>query len=150
MNTKFEVINTVIMNIPMCGAICIAAQLLGTGHIVPSLTLINFALASVVSFLVGMYLPLVPAGLAFANFFKAEPDSLPFGLLVNVVVNGGYVVINSIVLTIFNVGILGGAPLIACFFAMMGTFVPLYAVGYVVSFLWNKPAESITKSICGE
>lgn len=147
---KYRVINTLIMNIPICISICIAAQLLGTGHVVLKLTLINFVLAYVVSFLTGMFLPLVPWGIGFATACKAQPGSLPFGLLINAVVNMGYVVINSIVLTYFNVGILGGAPLIACFFAMIGTFVPIYIVGYIVSFLWNQPAEKITQSICGE
>lgn len=138
------------MNIPICIAICITAQLLATGSFVLKLGLINFVLAYAVSFLVGMFLPLVPWGLGFAKACKAKPNSLPFGLLVNVVVNAGYVIINSIVLSYFNICILGHAPLVAFIFGMLETFIPIYIVGYIVSFLWNMPAEKIAKSICGE
>lgn len=81
---------------------------------------------------------------------KAQPDSLPFGLLVNVIVNAVYVVINCLILTYFNVCILNGAPIIAYFIGMATTFIPIYLVGYVVSFLWNRPAEQIARSIAGE
>lgn len=148
MSLKHRIVNTLIMNIPVALAICLTAQLLGTGKIVLDLTLINFALAYAVSFAVGMLIPLVPWGLAFATKCKAKPNSLPFGLLVNVIVNTGYVIVNCLVLTYFNVCILGGAPFVAYIFAMLGTFVPIWCVGYIVSFLWNQPAEKITKAIC--
>lgn len=150
MSTKYRMVNTLIMNIPICLAIVITAQLLATGTLVWNLSVLNFAIAYVVSFLIGMLLPLVPWGLGFAKACKAKPDSLPFGLLVNVVVNLGYVLINCIILTYVNVVILGHAPIIAYFIAMATSFLPIYAVGYVVSFLWNKPAEKISKAICGE
>lgn len=150
MSLKYRIVNTLIMNIPICIAICITAQLLGTGTIVLDLTLINFGLAYVISFLVGVFIPLVPWGIAFAGVCKAKPNSLPFGLLINVVVNFGYVFVNSIVLTFFNVIILGGAPLPVFFISLLTGFIPIYIVGYIVSFLWNKPAESISKAICKE
>ncbi len=150
MSLKYRIVNTLIMNIPICIAICITAQLLGTGTVVLNLTLINFCIAYVVSFLVGMFIPLVPWGLGFAKVCKAKPDSLPFGLLVNVVVNFGYVFVNSIVLTYFNVNILGGAPLPVFFISLVANFIPIYLVGYVVSFLWNKPAQILAAKICGE
>ncbi len=150
MSLKYRIVNTLIMNIPICIAICITAQLLGTGTVVLNLTLINFCLAYVVSFLVGMFIPLVPWGLGFAGLCKAKPNSLPFGLLVNVVVNFGYVFVNSIILTFFNVNILGHAPLPVFFISLVANFIPIYIVGYIVSFLWNKPAEIIAKKICGE
>lgn len=38
----------------------------------------------------------------------------------------------------------------AYFIGMATTFLPIYAVGYIVSFLWNRPAEALTKKICNE
>lgn len=150
MSTKYRIVSTLITNIPICIAMVFTAQLLGTGKIMPVPSLINFVLAYGVSFLIGMFLPLVPWGLAFASKCGAKPNSLPFGLLVNVVVNLGYVVINSLLLTWFNVILMGGAPMAAFLPAALGSFVPIYVVGYIVSFLWNQPAGKIAGNICGE
>ncbi len=150
MSTKYRVVNTLVMNIPVALAISLSAQLLATGSVNVGLLLLNFFLAYIISFGVGMLLPLVPWGLGFASACKAKPDSLPFGLLVNLIVNLGYVVVNCIILTFFNVVILSKAPIIAFFMGIVTTFIPIYIVGYIVSFLWNKPAEIISRKICGE
>ncbi len=150
MSMKHRIVNTLIMNIPICVAIVITAQLLGTGALRLMPSIINFVLAYVISFLVGVFVPLVPWGVAFANACKAQPGSLPFGMLINAVVNLGYVLVNCIILTYFNVVIMGHAPIIAYFISMATGFIPIYIVGYIVSFLWNRPAEEITKSICRE
>ena len=147
---NLKVINVLIMNIPIAFTISLVAQLLATHTVVVKLLFINFLLAYVVSFFVGMLIPAVPWGLAFAGVCKAKPDTLKFGLLVNVVVNLVYVVVNCLILTYFNVVMLNHAPIIAYFFAMISTFIPIYLVGYIVSFLWNRPAEIIAKNLCGE
>jgi hypothetical protein len=138
------------MNIPIAFAISLAAQLIAIHTVVPKLLLINFLLAYAISFMIGMFLPAVPWGLAFAKGCKAQPETLKFGLLVNVVVNFVYVLINALILTFFNVVLLNHAPIVAYFIALVSTFIPLYIVGYIVSFLWNRPAEKIARNICGE
>lgn len=150
MSTKCKVIYTLLMNIPIALAISLTAQLLATGTVIVNLLLINFGLAYVISFVVGMFLPVGKWGFGFAMALKAEPDTLKFGLLVNLVINFVYVLVNSLILTFFNVIILGHAPIIAYFIGFATTFIPLYIVGYIVSFLWNRPAENIAKNICGE
>lgn len=147
---KYRVVNTLIMNIPIAASIALAAQLLATQTVVLNLFLLNFFLAYVISFFVGMLIPCVKLGVGFAFACKAKPDTLPFGLCVNVIVNLIYVVINCILLTYFNVCILNKAPVIAFFFGMISTFIPIYIVGYVVSFLWNTPAQKMTEKICKE
>lgn len=150
MSTKHKVIFTLLMNIPVAGSIALVAQLLAIHTVKVDLFLINFALAYVISFLVGVFIPAAKWGVGFAMKCKAQPDSLKFGLLVNVIVNFVYVLVNEICLTYFNVIILGHAPIIAFVMGMVTTFVPIYAVGYVVSFLWNRPADNIAKAICKE
>ena len=150
MSTKCKVINVLIMNIPIAFAISLAAQLITIHTVVPQLLLVNFLIAYVVSFFIGMFIPAVPLGLKFAGACKAKPETLPFGLLINVVVNFVYVAINSIILTFFNVIILNHLPMIAYVFGILTTFIPLYIVGYIVSFLWNRPAENVARNICGE
>ncbi len=145
---KYRAANTLIMNIPVAAAISLTAQLLAIHTVIPQLFFINFGIAYVISFLIGMFIPAVRWGIGFATVCKAKPDSLPFGLCINVIVNLVYVVINCIILTFFNVVILNGAPVIAFFIGMATTFVPIYLVGYVVSFLWNRPSEKIAEKIC--
>ena len=151
MSTKCKVIYTLIMNIPVALAICITAQLLSTHKIDMKLLGINFVLAYGISFLVGMLIPLVKWGVGFAMKCGAQPDTLKFGLLINVIVNLGYVLVNAMILTWFNACFLGGQPFVPVFFiAFATTFIPVYIVGYIVSFLWNRPAEKIARGICGE
>lgn len=147
---KHRAISALIMNIPVAIAISLTAQLLAVHTVIFKLLLINFGIAYVISFLIGVSIPLVPWGIAFAKKCHAKPESLIFGLCINVVVNLGYVLINCLILTYFNVCILGHAPIQAYFIGMATTFLPIYVVGYIVSFLWNGPAEAITKKICKE
>lgn len=149
-STKWRVVNTLLMNIPIAAAISITAQLPAIGMIVWKLFFINFAIAYVLSFIVGMSVPAVKWGIGFAKLCKTKPGSLPFGLCINAVVNLVYVVANEIVLTYFNVVMLNGAPFIAFIFGILETFIPIYIVGFIVSFLWNQPCEKITDSIVKE
>ena len=98
-----------------------------------------------------MCTPAVLWGLGFARAFKAEPGSLKFGLLVNVIVNLVYVVVNCLILTWFNVCLLGHAPFWPAYpISVLKMFIPIYIVGYIVSFLWNQPADKIARKICNE
>ena len=147
---KYRAVNALIMNIPIALSISITAQLLAIHTVVLPLLGINFAIAYVVSFIIGVAVPAVPWGLAFANKCKAKPDSLPFGLAVNAVVNLVYVLVNCLILSYFNICILNHAPFVAYLIGMATTFIPIYIVGYIVSFLVNRPAEILTKKIVGE
>ena len=156
MSTKCKAINTLVMNIPIALFISLAAQLLAiAAGEAPGFSFqllgINFCLAYVISFIVGMCFPAVPWGLGFAKACNAEPGTLKFGLLVNVIVNLVYVEVNCLILTYFNVCLLGHAPFWPAYpFSVLKMFIPIYIVGYIVSFLWNRPAEKIARSICNE
>ena len=156
MSTKCKVLNTLIMNIPIALAISLAAQLLAIAAgeapgFSGKLLAMNICLAYVISFLVGMLLPAVPWGVGFARKCGAKPGSLPFGLLVNVIVNLVYVLVNCLILTWFNVCFLNHAPFFPVYFIQVAKmFIPIYIVGYIVSFLWNQPADKIARRICGE
>lgn len=150
MSTKCKVIYTLLMNIPVALAISLTAQFLAIKTVVLPLLGINFCLAYGVSFVVGMLLPIAKWGVGFAFACKAAPNSLKFGLLVNVVINFVYVLINEIILSYFNIVILGHAPMMAYVMGILTTFIPIYIVGYIVSFIWNRPAEKIAKNVCNE
>ena len=147
---KYRAVNALFMNIPIALSIAITAQLLAIHTIILPLLGINFLIAYAISFVIGTTVPCVQWGVGFALKCKAEPNTLKFGLLLNVIVNLVYVLVNEIVLTFFNVVILNGAPIIAYFIGMATTFIPIYIVGYIVSFLVNQPVEKLTTKICGE
>lgn len=147
---KYKAINALIMNIPVAAGISLTAQLLAIGKVILPLFCINFAIAYALSFIVGITVPAVDWGIGFAKLCHAKPNTLKFGLCINAVVNLVYVVANEIVLTYFNVVILNGAPAIAVVFGILETFIPIYIVGYIISFLWNQPTEKITNSIVKE
>lgn len=78
------------MNIPVALFISLAAQLLAiAAGEAPgfsfSLLAANFCIAYVISFFVGMFIPAVKWGAAFALKCKAQPGTLKFGLLLNVI-----------------------------------------------------------------
>ena len=146
-STKWRVVNTLLMNIPIAAAIAVAAQFLAIHTFILPLFCINFAVAYVLSFVVGMCVPAVKWGIGFAMACKAEPNTLKFGLCMNAIVNFVYVLANEIVLSYFNIVVLNHAPMIAVLFGILETFIPIYIVGYIVSFLWNQPCEKITNNI---
>lgn len=150
MSNKRKAAFTLIMNAPIAIAIALTAQLLALGKIVLPMLCLNFVLAYIISFAVGMLIPLEKWGSKFAFSFKAKPDTLKFGLLINIVINFGYVFVNCVLLTYFNVVIMGKAPFGAFIGAMIGTFVPIYIVGYIVSFLWNRPANKLAEQLVKE
>lgn len=156
MSTKCKIIYTLIMNIPIALFISLAAQLLAiAAGEAPGfsfgLLALNFCIAYVISFFVGMFIPAVKWGVGFAAACKAKPGTLKFGLLVNVIVNLVYVVVNCLILTWFNVCLLNHTPFWPAYpLSVLKMFVPIYIVGYIVSFLWNQPAEKIARKICHE
>ena len=156
MSTKCKIITVLLTNIPIALCISLAAQLLAiAAGEAPGFSFgllgINFCVAYVLSFIVGMCVPAVKWGAGFAMKCKAEPGTLKFGLLLNLVVNLVYVVANILVLTWFNVCFLNHAPFWPAYpLSVLKMFVPIYIVGYIVSFLWSQPAEKIARKLCNE
>ena len=126
--TKWRVVNTLLMNIPIAATIAVAAQFLAIHTFILPLFCINFAMAYVLSFVVGMCVPAVKWGIGFAMACKAEPNTLKFGLCMNAIVNFVYVLANEIVLSYFNIVVLNHAPMIAVLFGILETFIPIYNV----------------------
>ncbi len=150
MSKKCQVIQVFLMNIPNAVVLSLTAMLLSVGKIVPPLFLLNFCMAYIISDIVGLTLPVEKWGMGFANFFKVKPDTLAFGLTVNVAANAVYVVINCLILTFVNVIVIAKAPVMAYFMGMATTIVPIYLVSYVASLLARGWAIKTAKKICGE
>lgn len=75
---------------------------------------------------------------------------LAFGLVLNIVVNSVYVVINALVLTYLNAIVMQGMPIQMFPVALFGSFLPCRVVGYVVSLAWARPAEGIARRLMND
>lgn len=149
MNKKVKLAYVLIMNLPIALAIALTAQLAAIGTIKIPLLCINFVIAYIIAFFIGMFIPVEKLGVGFAGIFKVRPG-LVFGLLVNVMINFIYVTLICIVMTFFNVVILMGNPPIAFVGAFFGLYPLIYLVGYIVSFLVNIPSKKVAEKIGGE
>ena len=146
---KFRIVVALITNVPITLAMIITAQLVANGTITFQASVMNFLVGYAVAFVIGVWIPLVKWGAGFAKKYGAKPNTLAFGLLLNLVVNTGYALLCSIVMTWFNVCLLGGQPFVPEFFlAFAGSFVPIWLVSYVVSFLCNSPCRKLAEKLC--
>ncbi|MBR3158352.1 MAG: hypothetical protein IKG18_12495 [Atopobiaceae bacterium] len=161
MQPKTKLVNVLLTNIPIAICISFVASYIGvSGAGVPQEAFVptlmrsvgmNILMSYVISFFVGMFVPAPKWGMAFAAKFGVTPrDGVKFGLLMSVVVNTVYVIANSVILTYVNAIVLGGAPMAAYLPALLGSFVPCWLVGFVVSFFWAPAAEKIARNICND
>lgn len=160
MKTKTKVIKILLTNIPLAAAVASVATylgLLGAGlsgdalvqALGPAIAM-NFFLAYVISFFVGFFVPCEQWGFAFAQSRGLNPsDGIKFGIAINLVVNTVYTLINSLILTYINAIIMQNAPLAVYIPALLGSFVPCWAAGFIVSLqlapMMEKLARTITK-----
>ncbi len=143
-----RILNTLFMNVPITLVLCVFAQMLSVwkGQ-VESFSWAVFGLNCVVAYIsatiIGLGVPSVPLGMAFAKKCGAKEGALPFALLLNVVVNTVYTIFLSIVMTFVNVYILAGAPLVAVVFGVIENFVPIWAVCYIVSVICSPVCQKL-------
>lgn len=135
-----RIISSLLLNAVIALVLCWFAQQLSVwkGEI-PAFSMqqfwVNLPIAYVGACLVCL-IPSVKWGTAFAGKCGATPDTLKFALLMNLVVNTVFTFFMCILMTYVNVGLLGGAPMIAVVFGILGGFVPIWCVCFVVSFVF--------------
>lgn len=161
MKNSTKLVKVLLTNIPIAISISLVASYIGISSaglpaeaFMPAFiqsTLMNTAMSYVISFFIGWFVPSEKWGFAFAGTCGAKPsDGLKFGLLLNLVVNTVYVAINAIILTYVNAIVMQGMPLAAFPFALMGSLPQCWIVGYVVSFVWTRQAESIARNLMSD
>ena len=161
MRTKTRVVNVLLTNIPIAIAISLLASYLGLSSaglpqeifwgVYWKTVGINILLSYAVSTVVGLLLPVPKWGVAFAGLFDVKPqDGIKFGLLMTLVVNFVYVLVNDLVLTYVNAIAMNGAPMQAYLPAVLGSFLPCYVLGFAVSFIWAPEAEKLARQICND
>ena len=161
MKPKTKLISVLLTNIPIALCLSIVASYIGlqgaglpSEAFMPALmrsVALNFVLSYIISFFVGMFIPAPKWGMALAGACGVKPqDGIKFGLIMNVVSNTVYVICNSLILTYVNAILLGGAPMQAYLPALLGSLLPCWLTGFVVSFLWAQQAEKIARNICDD
>ncbi|MCI9124167.1 MAG: hypothetical protein HFH35_08830 [Eubacterium sp.] len=138
--TSTRILNTLFMNIPITLALCLFAQMLSVwkGQAESfrwSVFGLNCVVAYISATIIGLGIPSVPLGMAFARKFGAKEGTLPFALLLNLVVNTVYTLFLSIIMTFVNVYLLAGAPLPAVLFGVLENFIPIWIVCYIISLI---------------
>lgn len=161
MKNSTKLVKVLLTNIPIAVCISLVASYIGISSAgVPeeafmpaflSSFALNTGLAYLISFFIGWFIPAERWGFAFAGLFGLNPGSgLAFGLVLNIVVNSVYVVINALVLTYLNAIVMQGMPIQMFPVALFGSFLPCWVVGYVVSLAWARPAEGIARRLMND
>ena len=161
MKNSTKLVKVLLTNIPIAVCISLVASYIGISSAgVPeeafmpaflSSFALNTGLAYLISFFIGWFIPAERWGFAFAGLFGLNPGSgLAFGLVLNIVVNSVYVVINALVLTYLNAIVMQGMPIQMFPVALFGSFLPCWVVGYVVSLAWARPAGGIARRLMND
>ena len=161
MKNSTKLVEVLLTNIPIAVCISLVASYIGISSAdVPeeafmpaflSSFALNTGLAYLISFFIGWFIPAERWGFAFAGLFGLNPGSgLVFGLVLNIVVNSVYVVINALALTYLNAIVMQGMPIQMFPVALFGSFLPCWVVGYVVSLAWARPAEGIARRLMND
>lgn len=165
MKTSTKFVKILLTNIPIALSISAVASYMGISQAVaqgampqeafmPALAGaigMNFVFSYIISFFVGWFIPLEKWGFGFAQACGAKPsDGIKFGLLLNLVINTGYVIVNDLILTYVNAIVMQHQPMEAYLPAVIGGFLPCWVVGFIVSFLWAQQAEKIARSLCND
>ena len=161
MKTSTKLVKVLLTNIPIAISISLVASDIGISSAgVPeeafmpaflSATGLNIVLSYIISFFVGWFIPSEKLGFAFAGKCGLKPsDGIKFGLVLNIVVNSIYVVVNALILTYVNAIVMQGMPIQMFPMALFGSFFQCWLVGYVVSFLWAQRAEGIARKLMND
>lgn len=162
MKPKTKLVKVLLTNIMIAVAISITASYIGvSGAGVPAeafvpaflgTTAANILMSYIISFFVGMFLPVEKWGFDFATktCHLSPADGLKFGAALNVVVNTVYVAFNSVILTYVNACVMNGAPLAAYPAAFASSIIQCWIVGYIVSLFWAPACEKWARQICND
>lgn len=137
-----------IMDLPLSIVITLIA--IGLAHnFTLQMFVMNSIIAYILTFLINMFIPSPKWGFRFA-VKHAKPGTFKFGLLLNIIVAGVFVIILDIVMT--GIGVLGFQHLgmKAYLIAVLGGFIPCYVPTLIIAMLWNGPSDRISRAIVKE
>ena len=144
---KLTAVYALIMDLPLSILITLISLLLA-GNLSAPVFIRMAILAYVITFAVN-FLPAPKWGFDFA-IKRSEPGTFKFGLLLNIVVAGVFVVILDLIMTAVGVLVFGGGTFQAYLIAVAGGFIPCYIPTLIIAMLWNGPADKMSRAIVGE
>ncbi|MGN1382046.1 MAG: hypothetical protein ACI4W2_04435 [Eubacterium sp.] len=145
---KLTAVYALIMDLPLSIVITLIA--IGLAHnFTLQMFVMNSIIAYILTFLINMFIPAPKWGSAFA-VKHAQPGTFKFGLLLNIIVAGVFVIILDIVMT--GIGVLGFQHLgmKVYFISVLGGFIPCYLPTLIIAMLWNGPSDRMSRAICRE
>ena len=146
-SNKLTAVYALIMDLPLSIIITLIALALG-GNLSAKTFFPSFLLAYVVTFFVN-FIHAERWGFAFASK-HSQPGTFKFGLLLNIVVAGVFVVILDLIMTYFGVVITGHGTMSEYWKAVLGGFIPCYIPTLIIAMFWNGVADKWSRQICKE
>ncbi len=144
---KLTAVYALIMDLPLSILITLISLVLA-GNLSAPMFIRMAILAYVITFAVN-FLPAPKWGFDFA-IKRSEPGTFKFGLLLNIIVAGVFVVILDLIMTAVGVLIFGGGTFQAYLIAVAGGFIPCYIPTLIIAMLWNGPADKMSRAIVDE
>lgn len=136
MNLKFFVVMNLVANIPMSLAMAITGPIVSHQPVFTPNLLVNLILGFVLSVLINLLFPIPKISAAVPAMLKLKPESLAGRLVGNAVPAFIFIAIIGLVMNFYNVYIVAGVPGPVFLFAYIESFLPMYVVCYIVSFIF--------------
>lgn len=146
-SAKLTAVYALIMDLPLSIIITLISLALAgnlTGANFVRMALIAYVLTFLVNFLHSERW-----GFAFA-VKRAQPGTFKFGLLLNVIVAGVFVVILDLIMTAIGLAAGGAFEMGTYIKAVLGGFIPCYVPTLIIAMLWNGVADKWSRAICNE
>jgi hypothetical protein len=152
-SNKLTAVYALIMDLPLSLVITLVALALSNIDAPGSLNGPNYIRMACIAYVVTFFVNFIHAerwGFAFASK-HAKPGTFKFGLLLNLVVAGVFVVILDLIMTAVGMAASPAGfqfgPYIA---AVLKGFIPCYIPTLIIAMLWNPVADKLSRAISNE
>ena len=152
-SNKLTAVYALIMDLPLSLVITLVALALSNIDAPGSLNGPNYIRMAIIAYVVTFFVNFLHAerwGFAFASK-HAKPGTFKFGLLLNLVVAGVFVVILDLIMTVVGMAASPAGfqfgPYIA---AVLKGFIPCYVPTLIIAMFWNGVADKLSRAICNE
>ena len=152
-SNKLTAVYALIMDLPLSLVITLVALALSNIDAPGSLNGPNYIRMALIAYVVTFFVNFIHAekwGFAFA-VKRSQPGTFKFGLLLNLIVAGVFVVILDLIMTAVGMaaspaGFQFGPYIAAC----LKGFIPCYVPTLLIAMFWNGVADKWSRAICKE
>ena len=145
--TKWKLIFSIVMDVVLSVVLSISGTLLAHQKLVFFPNLVSsIALCFVIAFLVSTIIPIPKVSVGFAGLLHIKPHTMAEKLVGNIPVSLLFTVIAGGALTFFNLYMAKHVELFPRVF--LGSFLPMFAIVFVVTFCMTPIAAAVANSAC--